>query len=87
MDNVSGPFIIVLGIAQDAGIPHVGCGCGRCEKAWDVPSLRFSVTSLAVVDPASAVGWMFDATPDFPDQLRILDHTALPGRRCALGGV
>src|SRR5688500_10513577 len=67
--DVSEPFIFVLGIAQDGGYPQAGCNAPHCEPAWKDPALRRSVTSLAIVDPASRQRWIIDATPDFPEQL------------------
>jgi pyrroloquinoline quinone biosynthesis protein B len=72
------PFALVLGIAQDGGYPQAGCNRPDCVAAWNDPSLRRRVASLAIVDPLSEERWIFDATPDFPSQLRTLDEVA-PG--------
>lgn len=70
------PYILVLGVAQDGGLPQAGCNQPHCESAWSDPLLRRHVASLAIVDPASGQRWMIDATPDFPRQLRLLDESA-----------
>ncbi len=68
------PFIVVLGVAQDAGVPQAGCKRACCAAARLDPSRRRKVTSLAIVDPQTTERWLIDATPDFPEQLQILDE-------------
>lgn len=63
-------YIIVLGIAQDGGYPHMGCEKECCTKAWKNPALRRNVVSLALVDPISKKWWLFEATPDIKQQLQ-----------------
>jgi pyrroloquinoline quinone biosynthesis protein B len=82
----STPFVMVLGIAQDAGYPQAGCLKTCCREAWQQPALRRMVACLAVVDPAVGEAWMIDATPDFKDQLYRLGHI-LPGGRVSLAGI
>lgn len=66
------PYVIVLGIAQDGGVPHASCSKSCCINRWDKPEKKVMVTSLGIVDPNSNETWMIDATPDFPKQLEIL---------------
>ena len=61
----------VLGIAQDAGVPHTGCGCPRCERYRDRPLLP---ACLGIVGEHGC--YLIDATPALAEQLRILP--ALP---------
>jgi len=63
------PYILVLGTAQDAGFPHIGCK-NECQQAFENPELKRFVVSLALVDPESKKWWMFEATPDMDDQLQ-----------------
>src|SRR5688572_22188790 len=70
------PFIIVLGIAQDAGYPQAGCYKDCCKGIWNRPEKRKMVSCLALVDPVSGERWLFDCTPDFPKQLQVLDSLA-----------
>lgn len=70
------PFIIVLGIAQDAGFPQAGCSEICCRDAWNQPELRRMTACLAIVDRHTQQRWIIDCTPDFPDQLRLLDQVA-----------
>lgn len=73
------PYIMVLGIAQDGGYPQAGCARNDCVAAWKNPALRRHVASLAIVDPVSNQRWIIDATPDFAEQLSMLDSPRLDG--------
>ena len=68
--------LVVLGIAQDAGFPQAGCHKKCCAAAWQNPDLRRMVACLAVVDHQTNARWLFDCTPDFPEQLSLLDQLA-----------
>lgn len=63
-------YIIVLGVAQDGGYPHMGCQKECCAKAWKNPSMRRNVVSLALVDPVQKKWYLFEATPDIKQQLQ-----------------
>jgi pyrroloquinoline quinone biosynthesis protein B len=66
------PYVAVLGIGQDAGVPQMGCASPFCKKAWENPQLRRMVSSIALVDPLTKKRWIFDATPDLPEQFQLL---------------
>ena len=66
------PYVVVLGIAQDAGVPQMGCDSPFCQKAWKNPRLRQMVSSIALVNPSKKERWIFDATPDLPEQFQLL---------------
>ncbi|MTI87746.1 MAG: pyrroloquinoline quinone biosynthesis protein PqqB [Balneolaceae bacterium] len=68
----SGPFLSVLGIAQDAGFPQANCEKENCTLYWDGIEEKRHVVSLGLADPVSGKQWMFEATPDFPVQLHQL---------------
>lgn len=74
------PELHILGIAQDAGYPHVGCRRPCCLPAWADPSRRHLVSCLGLIDADR--GWLVDATPDLPDQLN-----ALQAQGASLAGV
>jgi len=80
------PYVVVLGVAQDAGYPHAGCRKSCCARAWNDPKLRRSVASLAIVDPVSGARWIIDATPDFTAQLQRLNEITAPGERPLAAG-
>lgn len=63
-------FLVVLGIAQDAGYPQAGCLKSCCSAAWSEPAVRRSPVCLGLVDPQAATYWIVEASPDFPEQLR-----------------
>lgn len=69
-DMTSGPALVVLGTAQDGGLPHAACSCERCARARAEPARARRVASAAVV--ADGRAWLVDATPDLPDQLEAL---------------
>ena len=68
--NSQEPYILVLGVAQDGGYPHLGCTRACCTMAWKDETMRRYVVSLALVDPASKKWWLFEATPDIKEQLQ-----------------
>ena len=41
---------VILGIMQDAGLPHIGCTCARCTAAFNDPVRVGYAACLAIVD-------------------------------------
>ena len=80
------PYLFVLGVAQDAGLPQAGCYEKHCMPAWKDAHLRKGAASLGLIDPASNKKYMFDATPNFPEQLFKLEEEA-PSERFELAGI
>lgn len=68
--RAEGPRLVVLGTAQDGGLPHAGCSCERCAQARARPALARRVACAAIV--AEGQAWLIDATPDFPAQIEAL---------------
>jgi pyrroloquinoline quinone biosynthesis protein B len=64
-----GPRIVVLGIAQDGGMPQTGCDCSQCSAARKNPALARHVASLAIDFPKTDHVYLVDATPDLPAQI------------------
>jgi len=81
------PFVIVLGIAQDAGYPQAACRKKCCTAAWGDAARRRHVSCLAIVDPHTHERWLIDATPDFRAQLRMLDAVEPPTTTPGLAGI
>ena len=79
------PFVVVLGIAQDGGYPQAGSKPDH--PAWRDPSQRRLVSCLGLVDPSSGQRWLFDATPDFREQLHRFDETAPRADTPGLDGI
>ena len=76
------PYLVVLGIAQDAGYPQASCKKDCCKAVWKDLSKRKMVSCLGLVNPSEGKGFIFDATPDFKNQLNILQknhHVDLGG--------
>ncbi len=64
--------MVVLGTAQDGGLPHAGCHCRRCTAARADPAKRRHAAALGIVLPAEKKLFLLDATPDLPAQLEML---------------
>ncbi|MGE0455144.1 MAG: MBL fold metallo-hydrolase [Vicinamibacteria bacterium] len=71
-----GTRAIVLGVAQDGGMPHIGCRQEPCLRARREPALRQRVACLGLVDGESGERFLVDATPDFASQLESLVELA-----------
>jgi pyrroloquinoline quinone biosynthesis protein B len=64
--------LIVLGIAQDAGIPHLNCQQSLCTTIRAGKRRPEKVSSLGLIDRVSGRAYLFDATPDFNAQVDAL---------------
>ncbi len=75
---------LLLGVAQDAGVPQAGCQCQTCARARRQPEFQQFVVALGLIDRAAQSCWMIDATPDFKPQ-----HAALmaAAQGCELRGI
>ena len=73
------PYLYIIGVAQDAGYPQAGCYLPHCLPGWQDDSLKRSATSIALIDPASSRKYLFEATPDLPNQLYDLEVEAPDG--------
>lgn len=80
------PYLYVLGVAQDAGFPQAGCYAPHCMKGWNDSSKRITPTSVAVIDADSERKYLFEATPQIPQQLFMLEQEA-PSADFLLDGV
>ena len=65
------PYVLALGTAQDGGLPQLGCEKECCESARLDPSKGRLRASLLLVDPTTGKRWLFEATPDLPEQLEL----------------
>ncbi len=63
---------VVLGIAQDGGVPHAGCRQKLCVEARRDPAKRKLVASLGLIDNTAKKRFVIDATPDFAEQMERL---------------
>ena len=78
-----GPYLVVLGNAQDGGYPQAGTKPG---PAWEPERRRYAV-SLGIVDPETGERWLVEATPDFREQLHLLDAAAPVDQIPGLAGI
>jgi pyrroloquinoline quinone biosynthesis protein B len=70
------PFAIVLGTAQDGGLPQLGGAAAEDIAARSDVRRRRLVASLLIVDPSSGERFLLDATPDIREQTAIADRIA-----------
>jgi len=68
-NNVS---LVVLGTVQDGGSPHIGCEKECCSPLWKHPDPTRKVVSLGIIDYENKKTFLFEATPDLPEQLKLL---------------
>lgn len=66
--------VVVLGIAQDGGRPHVGCRAPCCERARSGAADRHTAACLALTNGERVV--LFEATPHLGEQLDLLHELA-----------
>ena len=63
--------LTVLGTAQDAGYPHIGCNKDCCVKNIS-DDMEYFVTSIGLTDINNDKYYLFEATPDISSQIRYL---------------
>ena len=64
-------FLTILGIAQDAGYPHIGCNKDCCNKNIS-DDVEYFVTSIGLSDIENNKHYLFEATPDITFQIKHL---------------
>jgi pyrroloquinoline quinone biosynthesis protein B len=62
----------VLGLAQDGGLPHIGCTQAPCVEARRNPARRERVAALGLIDDEGR-RFLIDATPDIASQIESLN--------------
>ena len=75
----AGPYVQVLGVAQDGGMPQTGCYAPRCDRAREREQPRY-VSSLAIVEPDAEGYYLVDATPDLPHQMDLIEDPGFRAR-------
>ena len=85
LSTPSSTHLVVLGIAQDAGYPQADCKKSCCTEVWADQSKRKMVSCLGVRDPETKKVYLFDATPDFKDQLQMIKYSN--NEEYTLGGI
>ncbi|MBT8188522.1 MAG: MBL fold metallo-hydrolase, partial [Croceitalea sp.] len=69
-----GHYLLILGVAQDAGYPQIACQKSCCQRVYKNPKNKRLVSSIALIDPISNESWVFDATPDFTHQTTMVSR-------------
>ena len=69
-------YITVLGIAQDAGYPQINRPSGF-NAVNNGTRRREQVAALGLIDKEATKKYLFDATPDMPQQLFNMEHNHL----------
>jgi pyrroloquinoline quinone biosynthesis protein B len=65
--------LVVLGLAQDAGIPQLGCDQQLCRSIREGTRKPERVASLGLVNRTLGLSYLFDSTPDMVSQLGTLN--------------
>lgn len=68
--------LIILGTIQDAGSPQIGCKKDCCKNLFTHPDKNRMVVSLGLIDGATNKKYIFEATPDFSQQTKLLKNYA-----------
>ncbi|NKI33076.1 MBL fold metallo-hydrolase [Croceivirga thetidis] len=80
-----GVTLLILGTVQDGGSPHIGCQKECCAVLFDEPDPSRKVVSLGVIDHENQRTYIFDASPDFTTQLKMVQEYTLPERKAPDG--
>ena len=73
-EPVTATSLVILGTLQDAGSPQAGCKKDCCKKLFMQPDKDRMVVSLGLIDPVNRKKYIFEATPDFTQQTKLLKH-------------
>lgn len=66
--------ILLLGIAQDGGMPQIRCQCKNCSSVHNGTTSQQYTVSLAVIDRITNQVWLIDCSPDFRAQYTMLQN-------------
>ena len=78
----NGISLIVLGTLQDGGSPHIGCEKDCCKALFKKHDDNRKVVSLGVVDQTNKQSYLFEATPDITEQIKMLaSHASVNDRK------
>jgi pyrroloquinoline quinone biosynthesis protein B len=71
------PLLVILGTLQDGGSPHLGCQKDCCKEK----DFTKKVVSLGLIDQTENKTFLFEATPDIVDQIKMLND--ISGKRAS----
>jgi pyrroloquinoline quinone biosynthesis protein B len=69
---ISNTSLVILGTVQDAGSPHIACSKDCCKPLFQKPDINRKVVSLGLIDSENNKSYIFEATPDFTEQVKVL---------------
>lgn len=72
--KITNTSLVVLGNVQDAGSPHIACKKDCCKALFKNPDHTRKVVSLGLIIPESKETYLFEATPDMPAQMKMLNE-------------
>lgn len=76
IQQAKGVSLLVLGTVQDAGSPHIGCKKECCKDLFENPEPSRKVVSLGLIDHDNRQNFLFDATPDISEQVKLLRNSS-----------
>ncbi|CAF1168285.1 unnamed protein product [Adineta ricciae] len=79
--------ILLLGIAQDGGMPQIRCQCKNCSLVHRGLLPQQYTVSLAIIDRTTNQVWLVDCSPDARNQYSMLQNHFEPERSFKLEGV
>jgi pyrroloquinoline quinone biosynthesis protein B len=82
-----GVKLIVLGNIQDAGSPQAGCKKECCADLWEHPIRNRKITSIGVIDYELQKNYLFEASPDFTQQVQLLQERSGTPKKNAPDGI
>lgn len=85
--TINATSLVVLGTVQDGGSPHIGCKKECCKALFLTPDKNRKVVSLGVIDAENNKKYIFEATPDFTAQARLLKEFAAPDSKETPDGI
>ena len=65
-------FVVITGVAQDAGYPQAGCTKDCCAAYYNGKAEKRNVVSLAFIDQQTQTYFLVEATPDLNEQLQLI---------------
>lgn len=80
-------YLVILGNVQDAGYPQIGCMKACCKEHWNPAVQKKMITSLGIVDRIRRETWMFEASPDFKYQTKLLSNELDPNQFTLPSGI
>ena len=70
--TVTKTSLVILGTAQDAGSPQIACKKDCCKDLFENNSINRNVVSLGLIDAENKKTYLFEATPDISQQMKML---------------